>query len=106
MARRARRREWRGGATHAPAAWRGACSGCPRSITGARVIDVSARHREREVRVLIAHARATERPLRTQLDSASELKRPLGEMGPVAERQPVTAFAPTLVDALEGGQAG
>ena len=84
---------------------RGACSGCPRSITGARVIDVSARHSAREVGALMARACVTRRPARTQLDGGSQLKRPLGDMGPVAEGQPVTVLAGTLVDSHEGVQA-
>jgi hypothetical protein len=85
---------------------RGAWSGCPGSITGARVIDISARHGEREVEVLMTRARATRRPPRTQLDGAGQLKRPPGDTGPVAERQPVTAPACAAVDTHQGVEAG
>jgi hypothetical protein len=68
---------------------RAAGSGCPGSITGVRLIDVSARHHERKIGVLIAQARVTRCPLRTQLGRADQPKRPLDDVLPIAEGQPV-----------------
>jgi hypothetical protein len=52
----------------------GACSGRLGSITGPGMIDVNARHSEREVEVLIAHAAAQRERSRTaRVSSAGEL---------------------------------
>jgi hypothetical protein len=73
--------------------WRAAWSTRPGSITGARVIDVSARLREREVGVLITQRLATRRPLGTQLHSTDQPQWPPGDLLPVPERQPVTPLS-------------
>jgi hypothetical protein len=84
---------------------RGACSGCPTPITGGWVIDISARHGEREVRVLIAPTPRTGRPLATELDSANQPKRSLGDVLSVPEAEPVALVGRPPVNAHEGLQA-
>jgi len=70
------------------------------------MIDISARHGEREVGVLIAGPRPPRRPLGTELGGADQPARLLGDVLPVAERQPVTALGGAAVDAREGVEAG
>jgi hypothetical protein len=69
------------------------------------VINISARHREREVGALAA-GRATRRPFRTELGSADQPERPLGDVLPLPKRQPVTPLGRSAADALERVQAG
>jgi hypothetical protein len=69
---------------------RTASSGCPRPITGPRVIDVNARHSEREVGVVVSLRLGAWRPLSTQQGSADQPTRPLGDVLPVPEGQPLT----------------
>jgi hypothetical protein len=85
---------------------RAAGSGCPGSITGVRLIDVSARHHERKIGVLIAQARVTRCPLRTQLGRADQPKRPLDDVLPIAEGQPVPPLGRGPVHAHQGLQPG
>src|ERR1700689_3524829 len=85
---------------------RTASSGCPRSITGPRVIDVNARHSERKVGIVVAQPLGAWRPLRTQLDSTDQPTRPLGDVLPVPEGQPLTPFGRAAVEAHEGVEAG
>jgi hypothetical protein len=84
---------------------RTASSGCPRSITGPRVIDVNARHSEREVGVVVSLRLGAWRPLSTQLGSADQPTRPLGDVLPVPEGQPLTPFGRAAVHAHEDVQA-
>jgi hypothetical protein len=84
---------------------RTASSGCPRSITGPRVINVNARHSEREVGVVVAQPLGAWRPLRTQLDRTDQPTRPQGDVLPVTEGEPLTPFGRAAVDAYEGVQA-
>ena len=85
---------------------RAAGSGCPGSITGVWLIDVSARHHERKIGVLIAQARVTRCPLRTQLSRADQPKRPLDDVLPIAEGQPVPPLGRGPVHAHQGLQPG
>jgi hypothetical protein len=70
------------------------------------VIDVCARHRERQVGVLSTRACGTRRPLRTQLDSTEKPEWPLGDVLPVPEGQPVTPLGRAAQDTHQGVQAG
>lgn len=80
-------------------------SGHPGPITRARVIDISARHREREVGVLLGHLRGTRRPLRTELGSADQTARTPRDVRPVPKRESVTSRACLLLDAHEAVDA-
>jgi hypothetical protein len=82
-----------------------ASSGCPRSITGPRVIDVNARHSEREVGVVVGLRLGAWRPLRTQLGSTDQPTRPLGDVLPVPEGQPLAPYGRPAVNAHQDVQA-
>jgi hypothetical protein len=84
----------------------GACSGCPGSITGARVIDVGARQSEREVGVLTREARGTHCPAGPQSGSAGERTWLPGHMYPATKREPIAALRGALVDTPQPVQGG
>jgi hypothetical protein len=68
------------------------------------VTNVSARHCEREVGVLITTGPVTRRQLRTQLGSADQSERPLGDVLPVPERRAAPLLGQAAMDACQGVQ--